>query len=225
MTKQYDEQLSAFIDGELHDATMVPLIKELAKDVELKQRWQHYHLIGDGLRGSLSGSISVATSIADNVMQALESEPTILAPKPSTVSQTSHLAKRLAGVAIAASVATIAVLGVQNLYQTPESSQLASMPANDAFVRMPQSDQAFATASNGSSTMIPQARGLMQASGPRSTVDLPNDELTARIRNHLHRYLLDHTQNIDRSRVQGISPYTRIVISPLPASKLEQVQQ
>ncbi len=225
MTNQYDEQLSAFVDSELHDATLAPLIKRLTQDVDMKQRWQRYHLIGDSLRGSVTGSMTSTSNFADAVMQALESEPTILAPKSSVKSPTSPLVKRIAGVAIAASVATIAVLGVQDLYQSPEPSQLASMPDNEAFVRMPQSEQVFSAASNSTSTVIPQSNGLMQASGPRSLVDLPNDAVTARIHSHLHRYLLDHTQNIDRSRIQGISPYARIVISPGPSVELEQAQQ
>jgi sigma-E factor negative regulatory protein RseA len=222
MTQQFDEQLSAFVDDELNHTAVDPLIKKLTQDAELKQRWQNYHLIGDTLRGSGTGSVPLSAGFADLVMQALESEPTVLAPKSTVRSHASPMTKRLAGVAIAASVATIAVLGVQGLYQSPESSQLASMPDTDAFVRMPQVDQAFSTASNSNSTVLPQANGLMQASGPRSQVDLPNDELTRRIQNHLHRYLQDHTQNIDRSRVQGISPYARIVVSPIVAQGQNQ---
>jgi sigma-E factor negative regulatory protein RseA len=194
-------------------ATESQVIKKLTQEAELKQRWQNYHLIGDALRGTITGSVPLPSHFADTVMQALESEPTILAPKPTNKHHASPLTKRIAGVAIAASVATIAVLGVQNLYQSTEPTQLATMPANDAFVRIPQEQPGFATASSGAS-LVPQNNGLMQASGPRSQIDLPSRELSARMQNHLHRYLMDHTQNIDNSRVQGISPYARIVVSP-----------
>lgn len=213
MTKQFDEQLSAFVDGELDDATENQVIKKLTQDANLKQRWHSYHLIGDTLRGSTAVSVSVPSDFSTSVMQALESEPTVLAPKSSRAQHASPMTKRIAGVAIAASVATIAVLGVQNLYQTETPTQLATMPDNDAFVRMPE-QQGFATASNGSSNLIPQSKGLMQASGPRSRVNLPNTEINARIEKHLQQYLMDHTRNIDKSRVQGISPYARIVVSP-----------
>jgi negative regulator of sigma E activity len=213
MMQQFDEKLSAFLDGELDDATESQIINQLTQDAELRQRWHSYHLIGDTLRGSTAGSVSVPNNFSDTVMQALESEPTILAPKTIRTHHLSPMTKRIAGVAIAASVATIAVLGVQNLYQSEQPTQLATMPDNDAFVRLPE-QQGFATASNGSSNLIPQSKGLMQASGPRSQVDLPKTELSARMQKHLHQYLMDHTQNINKSRVQGISPYARMVVSP-----------
>jgi sigma-E factor negative regulatory protein RseA len=216
MTQQFDEQLSAFVDGEVDDAAGRQVINKLTQDAEFKQRWQNYHLIGDTLRDPLAGSASVPNNFADSVMQALQSEPTILAPKTANKHHLSPITKRIAGAAIAASVATVAVLGVQNLYQSPEPTQLATMPANDAFVRMPQINPAFASASNSAGSVVPQSNGLMQAAGPRSRTDLPNSEVSERIQNHLHRYLVDHTQNLDNSRVQGISPYARIVVSPNP---------
>ena len=70
------ENLSALVDGELHDEQLLDAIKN---DAELADKWQSYHLIRDGLRKEMASQINI--DIAANVAAALASEPAILAPK------------------------------------------------------------------------------------------------------------------------------------------------
>lgn len=49
------EKLSALMDGELIDKV---LIQELVDDQEGLEAWEHYHLIGDVLRGMLQKDLS-----------------------------------------------------------------------------------------------------------------------------------------------------------------------
>ena len=50
MDEKTKEQLSALMDGELESAQQDKILRQLAQDKDLQQRWQGYHLIGDALR-------------------------------------------------------------------------------------------------------------------------------------------------------------------------------
>ncbi|MDH5444706.1 MAG: sigma-E factor negative regulatory protein [Gammaproteobacteria bacterium] len=143
MTEKKYENLSAIMDGEteLNDQ----LIQQLHADPELRSRWQRYHLIRDGLDNHLP---DVGMSdISEKVMSALEAEPTILAPMHKRISQ--KVMKQAAGLAVAASVATIAIVSVQTsqLTNTPDST------TSIARIEQPRIDQ----------TAISQARLRNQA--------------------------------------------------------------
>ena len=88
---------------------MAKLIHELDNDAALRSRWQRYHLIRDALTHHLpeQGVPDISTRVA----VALQDEPTVLAPVRRRISQ--KIMKQAAGLAVAASVATIAVMSVQ----------------------------------------------------------------------------------------------------------------
>ncbi|MGR4991465.1 RseA family anti-sigma factor [Vibrio rotiferianus] len=64
------EKLSALMDGELVDKA---LIKEIEQDHDSLETWQHYHLIGDVMRGEAPAKPE--WNIAESVALALEDEP------------------------------------------------------------------------------------------------------------------------------------------------------
>ncbi|CAH1541664.1 Anti-sigma-E factor RseA [Vibrio rotiferianus] len=64
------EKLSALMDGELVDKA---LIKEIEQDHDSLEAWQHYHLIGDVMRGEAPAKPE--WNIAESVALALEDEP------------------------------------------------------------------------------------------------------------------------------------------------------
>ncbi|WP_345336580.1 sigma-E factor negative regulatory protein [Ferrimonas pelagia] len=106
------EQLSACVDGQEHG----DILDRICAEPELQQQWHRYHLIGDAMRGELPATLQF--DIADKVAMQLEQEPTILAPKPSKrrfalPAQVVSLGQRFGQYAIAAGVAAVAVVGVQ----------------------------------------------------------------------------------------------------------------
>ncbi|MEI6858644.1 MAG: anti sigma-E factor RseA C-terminal domain-containing protein [Shewanella sp.] len=122
MDKLGQEWVSAAVDGEFDEQALA----DLAADVGLHRQWRDYHMIGDAMRGELPKSINLdlSASIAD----AIDREPTILAPvqRPDS-NKSDHAISGFANVmpmfrqfgqyAIAASVALFAVVGVQNYSQ------------------------------------------------------------------------------------------------------------
>jgi sigma-E factor negative regulatory protein RseA len=71
------EQLSALVDGELDMDASPHLYTALRKSTEAAECWSTYHLIGDVMRGDLP----LQAGLQARIMQQLESEPVVLAPR------------------------------------------------------------------------------------------------------------------------------------------------
>ncbi|MDO6684309.1 MULTISPECIES: sigma-E factor negative regulatory protein [unclassified Agarivorans] len=122
------EQLSALVDNELTDATLLDLLANEPEHTEHTEQWSNYHLIGDVLRGDAPKQIDI--DIASKVASALEQEPAIVAPKPQVTETKESSVKvvrffKYAGqYAIAASVAVAAIIGVQQYsFQAGDAEQ------------------------------------------------------------------------------------------------------
>jgi sigma-E factor negative regulatory protein RseA len=134
MVSKKKQQISEFIDGLPLSEQM---LNELASSDELKQDFEHYHLIGDVMRDELPHQLDL--NFASKVAAAVELEPTILAPKAKV---TDKLKRKQAEVipffgklgqyGIAASVAAALVIGVQQLdlkdSQNPSAPVLQTVP-------------------------------------------------------------------------------------------------
>lgn len=176
------EQLSALIDGE-HENDHV--LDKLIHDEELKQTWSRYHLIGDCLRDNMPDYIS--KQISHNVNQALKDEPTVLAP---TKKQFNF--KPLAGFAIAASVAMVAVLTIQS-GNDPVSSSLDA-PAVAA--------------------LTPAQTEIINFSQPQvlpAAVTTHSDTPESIENERLNNYLLNHNEYRSNAGMNVIMPYVRMV--------------
>lgn len=116
---QQNEKLSAVVDGELLDDTLLSALKN---NPELNAKWQTYHLIRDTMRKELPPQVDF--DISARVMAALADEPAILAPQKTwrdlpLVGNVIPLIRQGGQFAIAASVAVAMILGVQQLNQSP----------------------------------------------------------------------------------------------------------
>lgn len=72
------EQISALMDDEFDTEAAEHLIQALHSDEALGECWATYHLIGDSLRGSTG----MHPDFEQRLLQRLEAEPTVLAPRP-----------------------------------------------------------------------------------------------------------------------------------------------
>jgi sigma-E factor negative regulatory protein RseA len=106
MSKETREHLSALVDGEISRETSRFLVRRLGTDSELRATWTRYHLVRDCLRhqdGSIAGD-----DLCARINRELENEQEITSsPVPP-----SRWLKPVAGMAIAASVALMAVFAV-----------------------------------------------------------------------------------------------------------------
>ncbi len=131
MTERHNERISALVDDEIRDIEAEFLVRRLAGDEDAKDCWERYHLIGDAMRNHLPPVVD--SDFASRVMAAIDEEPA-LERLPS--GRTVHLLKPVAGVAVAASVAVMAIVGVQWINEeTGAVNTVAS--SRDAYERMP----------------------------------------------------------------------------------------
>jgi sigma-E factor negative regulatory protein RseA len=116
MSEQIREQVSAFLDGELPDSETELLLKRLTRDGELRESFGRYALIGEAVRGP---SLSLMTKgFAGRVNFAIDGEPI---PANGQVPQTRapRWWRPFAGAAVAAGVAAVAVVALQQRAVAP----------------------------------------------------------------------------------------------------------
>ncbi len=135
MTDEIREQVSALVDDELSDMERPLLLGRLQRDPGLRACLGRYQLIGEVMRGGSARGASLG--IAARVQAVLRDEPQVTAPGAAPLRRVAALWKPLAGLAIAASVALVAVLSVQRM-QTPDRQVpvLAAGAAGQGFVRV-----------------------------------------------------------------------------------------
>ncbi len=209
-SEQSGERISSLVDGEFDDTLdKESCLDHLVENREAGQCWERYHLISDALKRNLPRFID--NQLASRVMAELENEPTVLAPSRTN----STLGKQVAGLAIAASVATVAVLGVQFMYK------------EDGLAPSPQVAQSNVSKNQGSklqASNIPLRqefihRDVQTVTQPMNPVDPRSQQLVqqrqAQILKQYHpnlnKYLLNHNQRAARGVVQGVIPYARII--------------
>lgn len=104
-------QISAFVDGELPDAEAELLTRRLGRDAELRRQVERYLEIGRLMRGERT--VPGAGGISARVSAALENEAPLAAAAGNSTGPAWM--KPVAGVAIAASVAVLALMGLGQL--------------------------------------------------------------------------------------------------------------
>jgi len=146
MNDALEMQISAFIDGELPENESELLVRRLSQDAALRQQVSRYLEIGRLMRqdrevsgmGELRGGIAAA--LGDELVQP-QDEPKVVG---------SRLMTPTTGVAVAATVAAIALLGLSQL-QGPGDPLLQRAVAIDdgpAAYTEPAVDQVFADQPN-----------------------------------------------------------------------------
>ena len=244
MTNKTQEQCSCLIDGELDESECCGILDKISNNEELRQDLHRYYLIRDVLQTNLPSVIN--TKFSQSVMDAIESEPTILAPtstsdfskdtaisssthKENTISRL-HFSKRVASFAIAASVATIAVFTfntTNNVEQTTD--QIAQMPDSSEFIRLSKSNSTVPKTIGVAPSEQKQLSDNMLVSQPlrstpmpaKSTVNIPNKQIHSS--QQIQKYIINHNHHISSSRLQSIMPYARIVVTK--TNNQESVQQ
>ena len=191
-----DDKLSALMDGELRDSDAY--LDRLTRDSEMRATWQRYHMARDAMKGQLSTTPFI--DISAGVSHTLQQEATIITPLWRRLSP-RYVMKQTAGLAVAAAVSTIAVLGVQQMQLTQQGNT--------------------AVAQN---TVQQPAQQLAQNTNKiRQVAFTTRQKLDADVESKLSGYLVNHNEFSNSLRVSGVMPYTRIVsFVPAPASK--QVQ-
>lgn len=125
MSEQIREQVSAFLDGELPDSESELLLKRLSRDPELREAFGRYALIAEVVRSPNGGPLS--RGFAAGVKRRIDGEPATVVDLPQA-SRARRWWRPLAGAAVAAGVAAMAVVSIERRADVPALTA-ANQPA------------------------------------------------------------------------------------------------
>lgn len=172
------EWISALADGELSGSRLDKALDALQRDSELQRSWSRYHLIRDTLHSNLEAGIDA--HLHQRICAALDAEPVVLAPQKAA----RPWLRQAAGIAVAASVTGVAVLGFQQMNRDKGS---LSAPVTMAEVMQPNN------------VVRLEQPVLAAADDPSKDSD------------KLAPYLVNHNEYSVSSGMHGMLPYVRIV--------------
>jgi sigma-E factor negative regulatory protein RseA len=192
-TDDMKEKLSALVDNELDELDERRVMKALENDADLRQTWERYHLVRSVMHQELE--VLVPSGMAVRVAARIESEPANVA------SFRRRKISRLAGtLAMAASVAAIAVAGVQ-WFNRPVTMPVPSLVT--AGQSVPVNTVAAPVPSLAASQSAPD--NFIRAGTTRWDVMEPETEST------LNAFLVEHNEFASSSGIGGMMPYVRVV--------------
>lgn len=115
------EKVSALLDGEAEEMSGKAVFEALSRDVDLRDQWDTYCLIGDALRREHAPG---GADFVARVMAELDAEPTVLAPQARAPKP--FLRRTL--MPVAASVMGVAAVGLVafTLYPQQDTQPLAA---------------------------------------------------------------------------------------------------
>jgi len=177
MSDEIREQLSALADDELSDVERPLLLGRIQRDAALRECLGRYQLIGEVMRGVAD---TATLGVADRIWHALQLDTPGQAPE-ALKQEGFKWWKPVAGFAVAASVALVAVMTVSSLREaaTNPVPELASGQGDVPAVARVSDDQW--------------------------------DRIEPGIDKRLSGYLVNHSEYAASRGVQGVMPYARIV--------------
>ena len=221
------QTLSRLMDGEWADLKPAESVVGLCKNDELKAKWERYHLIRDVMRNE---PVEVDSALSLRISAAIADEPsysnvTALSggmstadasaahtESTSTVTPIGVMPKwrtSLVGLGIAASVAMVTVVGMNQLQEGNQpgnqSAQVAAATDN-APASVVTAEEAFSQQVPGAP--LPQVEFVANTGAfwvsPDSTKRVEAEE-------KLNMFLSQHIENSPTTVREGMLPYSRIV--------------
>ncbi len=202
------EQLSALMDGELSRSESTFLIKRMGHDPELRALWQRQCMARDVLRNEHPAQLDF--TLADRIRADIEAEPeVVLSSHTQLPSENVHVRqvhswlRPLAGLAVAASVASVAIVGWQGMQQP---TGLDGTVMNNAF-------NEFQPAAGNT---LRGSEELWVTQGLQPRLSAQNASLGPQSSDRLNAYLLQHQEQSMMIGAPGWIPYSRIVGRDVP---------
>lgn len=177
MTDKLHEQVSSLVDDELPGREAEVLMARLERDPSLRDSVERYALIGEAMRGTLPGVYQ--RDLAARVAAAIKQDQPVPGRRFALGRRLLQL-RPIAGLAIAASVATLALLTLQ----APRIDAPSEVVPDMRLI--------------GPAPLINAQR--VDFTGVRSP----------ELQNQLRSYLLNHSEHSTNARLRGVMPYVQI---------------
>jgi sigma-E factor negative regulatory protein RseA len=157
MTDAVKEQLSACLDSELPEAQLDLLLKRVHRDADLRDSLGRYALIGEALK--TDRPVIASKAFAANVMAAIEAGPIAASPSARISPALLRLVRPVAGMAIAAGVAAVAVFAVQRADVLPlQVAEQTPMNTPITLAAEDSSSYVVPSATTSDSSFVPATR-------------------------------------------------------------------
>ena len=148
------QDISSLMDGELGGDEAVRVIRACCSSEEHKDTWNVYHAIGDAIRGQAPATLARR----EGILEALNKEPTVLAPR-TRILETTFGRIALAAAASVATVGVVSWIGTQGGAPGVSSPTVVKVaPAGPALAIQPVS----ATGAAPSAPVVPVADNHVQ---------------------------------------------------------------
>ncbi len=128
-------QLSAFVDGELPENEAELLLRRLSQDAELRQHVAEYMAIGRAIRGDtqVAGIDGLRDRVAATIDEAPSHDEAV-----DEVPAGDRMIRPLVGFAIAATVAVVAIFGLQRMTAIDgQAPQIADSQESSSYTEPP----------------------------------------------------------------------------------------
>jgi len=212
--KRLLESVSALVDGEASEIELHLILKQLDadhanQDQSVGSKWSRYQSVSQAMAGLPLGGVDISESVSS----AIAEEPTYASTLLPTVKSKLYTMGRFA---VAASVAFVAIIGVQQLNQV---SPLQPQTIDASFVASQPQDQLKGPASQYPAGFQPivQARTVNASNGVKLSsqpliIKLTSADIEAlndqRMRNYLNEITRNQSRAVATSVTQGVLPVT-----------------
>ena len=212
--KRLLESVSALVDGEASEIELHRILKQLDadhanQDQSVGSKWSRYQSVSQAMAGSPLGGVDISESVSS----AIAEEPTYAKTLLPTVKSKFYSMGRFA---VAASVAFVAIIGVQQLNQvsplqpqTIDASFVASQPQDQ--LKGPASQYPAGFQPNVQARTVNASNGVKLSSQPliikltSADIEALNDQ---RMRNYLNEITRNQSRAVATSVTQGVLPVT-----------------
>lgn len=210
--KRLLESVSALVDGEASEIELHRILKQLDadhanQDQSVGSKWSRYQSVSQAMAGSPLGGVDISESVSS----AIAEEPTYASTLLPTVKSKLYTMGRFA---VAASVAFVAIIGVQQLNQvsplqpqTIDASFVASQPQDQ--LKGPASQYPAGFQPNVQARTVNASNGVKLSSQPliikltSADIEALNDQ---RMRNYLNEITRNQSRAVATSVTQGVLP-------------------
>jgi len=215
MSDTRKEDMSALMDGELAGPSAIETVDVLIESDELRVHWARYHVVRDVLRHKVYPD--AGGSLHERMRACLADEPLHFPRRRLLPRRWRETLKPVAGMALAASVAVVAVLAVRGVDPDPGQSGLATNQTTTRQQRLAVSAAVPVTGAAIPAAAVAHgsARGSAQDLGrrgsrPATLRRLHWNTTEPAVANRLNGYLVNHSERLG-GPIGGMHPYARIV--------------
>jgi len=219
--ERLEQSLSALMDGEATEMETHRLLKALAEDPQLRDRWTRYHMASATIKGD---PVTTSVDYSAAISAAIDQEP---AHRTSGLAVFAGSAGRFA---IAASVALVAVFGVQQLnspngtsliHTGSEISEFAAAETSaentGPAIQFPSGFQPVINArtvsvggNNKSSQRTTPVLEIQQQAQQQVQQQIKQQYSEAELRAYLNNIMTKHSSHAALNSNQGMLPFARL---------------